>query len=152
MLQELARVGLDLNNPRPEVGGFTELERAEGAREKIQKRRRNRNRMHNFFFSEREEAPNDGGCAVFSHSMKSENFSNKSRSNCPFGRGSLVADPEGSTLETLIGTEEEADAETDAKTGAETETETGVEISETGSLKMVEGADNIVLGVLGMMY
>ena len=67
-----------------------------------------------------------------------------------------MADPVDSTLETLIGAEDEADteadAETDAKTGAETETETGVEISETGGLKKVEGADDTVLGVLGMMY
>ena len=59
-----------------------------------------------------------------------------------------MADPVGSALETLIGAEEEADAESDAKTGAET----GEEISETGGLEMVEGADDIVLGVLGMMH
>ena len=63
-----------------------------------------------------------------------------------------MANPVGSALETLIGAEEEADAESDAKIGADTDTETGVEISETGGLEMVEGADDIVLGVLGMMH
>ena len=31
--RELARVGLDLRKPRPELGGFIGFERAEGARE-----------------------------------------------------------------------------------------------------------------------
>ena len=63
-----------------------------------------------------------------------------------------MANPAGSALDTLIGAEEEANAESDTRTGAETDVETGVGISETGGLEMVEGADDIVLGVLGMMH
>ena len=79
--------------------------------------------------------------------MKSVNFWNKSRSNCPPERGSLVADPAGGTLETLPEPEEEANTESDARTGAEIDAETGVELSEPGGLEIVEGADDIVLGV-----
>ena len=67
-----------------------------------------------------------------------------------------MANPAGSTLETLPEHEEEANARTgmeiDARTGAEIDAESGVELSEPGGLEIVEGADDIVLGVLGMMH
>ena len=51
----------------------------------------------------------------------------------------------------IPGPEEEANAESDAITGAEIDAETGVTLSETGGLEIVEGAVDIVLGVLGMI-
>ena len=47
--------------------------------------------------------------------------------------------------------EEEANAESDAITGTAIDTETGVTLSDTGGLEIVEGAEDIVLGVLGMI-
>ena len=79
------------------------------------------------------------------------NFWNKSRSDCPPERGSLVADLAGGTLKTIPEPEEEANVESDATTGAETDADTGVTLSETGGLEIVEGAEDIVLGVLGMI-
>ena len=85
---------------------------------------------------------------LVSHSTKSLNFWNKSRSDCSPERGSLVINPEqGGTLETLPEPEEEANEESDATTSAET----GVTLSETGGLEIVEGAEDIVIGVLGMI-
>ena len=84
----------------------------------------------------------EGGCAVFSQSRKREHFANKSRSFCPSGRGSLVADRAGWTLVHETVAEEETGAETDAET---------VTISETGGVEIVEGADETALGVLGMI-
>ena len=46
----------------------------------------------------------------------------------------------------------EANVVSDARTGAGTDAETGIGVSKTGGLDTVEGADIIVLGVLGMMH
>ena len=62
----------------------------------------------------------------------------------------MINPEQGGTLETPE-PEEEANAESDARTGAETDARTGVTLSETGGLEIVEGAEDIVLGVLGMI-
>ena len=47
----------------------------------------------------------------------------------------------------ITGTRGGANTESDARTSAEIDAETGVELSEPGGLEIVEGADDIVLGV-----
>ena len=52
---------------------------------------------------------------------------------------------------TLTKSEEEAITETDVKTGVGLDAETDATLTETGGLERVEGAEEIVLGVLGMI-